>query len=205
MLLVITFAIAIGLAALAIVRPHLLSSHGGAAFGFAALFLLPVIATGMGGSEHVERSKTTTFCTSCHVMADYGRSLLIDDIEHVPAKHFQNGRVPHDIACYACHTTYTMYGDFKSKLRGLRHVYVQYLGYMPQKVALYTPYNNRECLHCHDTTRGFGETSAHHEKPDSMAQMRTNELSCLATGCHPKTHDVGALAKLRVWSPKETQ
>jgi nitrate/TMAO reductase-like tetraheme cytochrome c subunit len=204
MLATLTIVLAALLAAAVLFRPTLLTTHGGLAFGFAALFVLPMLATGMGASAHVEHSKTTAYCTSCHVMENYGRSLLVDDLEHIPAKHFQNGRVPHEAACYACHTTYTMYGDFSSKLRGLHHVYVQYLGHIPEKLKLYGPYNNRECLHCHEGTRGLAETSAHHEPQDALAKMRRNELSCLASGCHAVTHDVGALAKLKVWNPKET-
>jgi nitrate/TMAO reductase-like tetraheme cytochrome c subunit len=188
------------LAATAIYRPRLVMHNGGVAFGFVALFVLPLLATGMGGNAHVERSKTTTFCTSCHVMESYGASLMIDDISHLPAKHFQNGRVPKDHACYSCHTTYTMYGDLSAKLRGLRHVWVQYLGHIPQKIQLYMPYNNRECLYCHSGTRGFEETSAHHEAATSMDRMRRNELPCLTSGCHNVTHDVSKLANLKRWA-----
>ena len=35
-----------------------------------------------------------------------------------------------------------------------------YIGTIPKPLALYTPYNNRECLQCHDGTRGFEETEA---------------------------------------------
>jgi cytochrome c-type protein NapC len=199
--------LALGLALLvglvAAVRPDLLTSGGGKAFGFIALFALPILATMMGTSAHLERSKTVEFCTSCHVMKKYGESLRIDDPQHLPAAHFQNGRVSHETACYACHTNYTMYGDLNDKLRGLRHVYAQYLGKIPERIHLYTPYNNRECLHCHGGARNFAEASAHRESPDMLAKIRSNGQSCLGSACHPMTHDVGALAKLKLWSPGE--
>src|SRR5262249_38623797 len=124
-----------------------------------------------------------------------------DNVEHLPATHFLNGRVPRESACYACHTTYTMYGDFSSKLRGLRHVYAQYLGTIPQKIALYKPYHNRECLHCHAGTRGFEETSGHHEEPTALVRMQRNQLSCLTSGCHAITHDVARLTQFKSWPP----
>ena len=65
-------------------------------------------------------------------MHDFGQSLYVDDPSYIPAKHFQNNLVPRDRACYTCHTDYTMFGTMHSKLRGLRHVYVQYLGKIPR-------------------------------------------------------------------------
>ena len=88
---------------------------------------MPVLCGVWGLSEHFERSKQTTFCLSCHIMGPYGRSLYVDDMNHIPAAHFQNHRIPADEACYTCHTDYAMYGTIGVKLHGLRHVYVQYL------------------------------------------------------------------------------
>jgi len=203
MLTIGALLIAMVLAAVTIYRPRMVMHNGGLAFGFVALFVMPLLATSMGTSAHVARSKTTQFCISCHVMEGYGQSLMIDDITHVPAKHYQNGRVPKQTACYSCHTTYTMYGDFHAKMRGLRHVWVQYFGHVPDKIKLYSAYNNRECLHCHAGSRGFEETSAHREEATSMDRIRKNQLSCLASGCHSVTHDVSKLASLKKWSPKE--
>lgn len=181
-------------------RPALVMSGGGRAFGLVALFVLPVLAAMMGFSRHVEQSKTTRFCLSCHTMDEYGQSLHIDDPQHLPAMHWQNGAVPRDQACFTCHTHYTMFGDLHSKLRGLRHIYVQYLGQVPARIHLYRPYNNRECLHCHAGTRPFREASAHSSEPDTMTAIVSNRLSCLARGCHPATHDVDSLPHQKLWS-----
>ena len=48
-------------------------------------------------------------------------------------QHYQNNRIPRDKACFTCHTDYTLFGDAKAKLRGLRHVYVNYLGRSPRR------------------------------------------------------------------------
>ena len=154
----------------------------------------------MGVSEHIERSKNTEFCTSCHVMQDYGKSLRIDDPSFLPAAHFQNNRVPRDAACYTCHTDYAMYGDFRAKLRGLRHLYVQYLGKVPDKIELYDPYNNRECLHCHLGARSFEEGATHNVEVGRLDLIKANKLSCLSTGCHEATHNVKNLGSLTFWS-----
>src|SRR4051812_48258778 len=106
------------LAAALLVRPSL----GGRPFGFVVLFVLPVAAALVGVDAHVEHSKETSFCTSCHVRGRHGRSLLVDDVSLLAASHYQGGRVPRDRACYTCHTTYTLYGDLTSKLRGAKHV-----------------------------------------------------------------------------------
>src|SRR5580765_4197974 len=144
---------------LIVIRPELTRARGGKILAFFPLFMLPAAAGAIGGYAHLEGSKQTRFCLSCHVMTDYGKSLQIDDPSFLPAAHFQNHRIPTEEACYTCHTNYTMYGDVTSRLRGLRHVYVDYLGKVPapSDIKLYDSYNNRECLHCHEGARSFQE------------------------------------------------
>ncbi len=200
MILTTLLIVSIALLVLVIVRPAIATgTHGGRLLAFLALLALPVIVSAMGFESHVEKSKTTAFCTSCHVMQDYGKSLLIDDAVHIPAGHYQNGRVPHDNACFTCHTTYTMYGDFNAKLRGLRHVYVQYLGTIPKKISLYSPYDNRECLHCHEGARSFEEATTHHGSPGRLEEIRHNKLSCVSAECHGAVHDVAKLDQATFW------
>src|ERR1700687_1497998 len=115
------------LAFIFVVPPSVTTTRGGKILAFVVLFILPVLCAAMGTSQHIENSKQTQFCLSCHVMEPYGKSLLVDDPAYVPAAHFQNHRIPVDEACYTCHTDYALYGGFQAKLRGLRHIYVQYL------------------------------------------------------------------------------
>jgi cytochrome c-type protein NapC len=184
----------IALIALLVLRPALVQARGGRILAFLSLFILPVLATGLGTSAQMEHSKTTKFCLSCHVMEPYGRSLLVDDPSYVPARHFQNNRVPRDEACFTCHTNYTLFGDYKAKLRGLRHVYVNYIGTIPKQIKLYEPYNNRECLHCHGGARSFEENEIHQP---IRADLDKNATSCLE--CHDKIHDVHGLAAVKMW------
>ena len=112
---------------LLLIRPSITAAQGGKIVAFIAFFILPIVATVLGASIHLENSKSTQFCLSCHVMEAHGKSLYIDDPTYVPAAHFQNNRIPKEQACFTCHTNYTMFGDVHSKMRGLKHIYVYYL------------------------------------------------------------------------------
>jgi cytochrome c-type protein NapC len=202
-ILIGTIVVSIILAGLVAFRPSVTSTRGGKILAFVSILLFPVLAASMGVDEHVERSKTTAFCTSCHVMENHGKSLFVDDSSYLPAAHFQNNRVPGDKACYTCHTDYTLYGGFKSKLRGMRHLYVQYLGKIPEKIELYNAYNNRECLHCHGGARTFEEGATHNLEDGRLDLIKSNQLSCLSTGCHEVAHKVESLKDVKFWTPGE--
>ncbi|MBS1809974.1 MAG: NapC/NirT family cytochrome c [Acidobacteria bacterium] len=198
-ILIALIAISIILIVILIVHPSVTATRGGKILAFVAILVLPIVSGGFGVSEHLQRSKTTEFCLSCHVMEDYGKSLHIDDRSFIPAVHYQNNLVPRENACFTCHTDYTMYGDFNAKLRGLKHVYVQYLGKPAQPIKLYTPYNNRECLHCHQGSRSFEENETHTKEPDRLQKMKMNQLSCSTTDCHNIVHRVDQLKDQTFW------
>ena len=171
---------------------------------FLLLFVGPAAATFAAGWYHLERSKQTEFCLSCHTMAQHGKSLFADDPSFLPAAHYQNNRVPRAQACYTCHTDYTIYGDLTSKWRGLRHVYVQYVVGPPEPTAikLYRAYNNRECLRCHVGARSFEEKAAHNRDEAMLRSIKDNKTSCLKSGCHDVVHDIELLGDVKTWSPK---
>src|SRR4051794_2573867 len=190
--------VTIALISLVVLRPSLVAARGGKILAFLSLFFLPLLVTGLGTSAQMEHSKSTQFCLSCHVMEPYGRSLLVDDPSYVPARHFQNNRVPRGEACFTCHTNYTLFGDYKAKLRGLRHVYVNYIGTIPKQIKLYEPYSNRECLHCHAGARTFEANEVHQP---IRAELAKNETSCLE--CHDKVHNVHGLAGVKMWKEEK--
>lgn len=196
--------IVIALAILTALRAELTRGRGGKILAFVTLCVLPVLAVWTGVHEQLERSTSTRFCLSCHVMEDYGHSLHLDDKAYIPAVHFQNNYVPRDHACFTCHTDYTMFGDYRAKWRGLHHVYVEYFGAIPKPadIKLYTPYNNRECLHCHAGARKYEETSSHHKSPDMLALAAQNKLSCVSAGCHDTVHGIADMKDSTFW--KET-
>jgi cytochrome c-type protein NapC len=187
--------------AVLVARPNITSTRGGKILAFMILFLLPALCGVMGVASEMSRAETTAFCLSCHTMADYGKSLYIDDPSHLPAAHFQNHRVPANEACYTCHTDYALFGTFKVKLAGLRHVYVYYLGTppAPQNIQLYRPFPNDNCLHCHLGARSFEEGAVHTADPATLPDIKAGKLSCLSSGCHSVVHDLANLKTAKFW------
>lgn len=203
--IILFIAATAALALLIGLRSRLTRSREGKILAFVGLFILPVAAVSLGFSEQMDRAQSRTFCLSCHVMTGFGQTLYVDDPSYIPARHFQNNLVPRDRACYTCHTDYTMFGGVTAKMRGMRHLWVQYVGVVPkpEDIKLYVPYNNRECLHCHLGQRVFEEASAHHKTPGLLDNVKSNKLSCVSSGCHEFIHDVGSLKDATFW--KETQ
>ena len=158
------------------------------------LIVLPIVMVYLGTDHHLETSKSTQFCMSCHVMDDYGASLLIDDPSYVPAAHYQNRWVARDEACYTCHTTYAMFGDVRAKVSGVKHLMVNAFGTVPETLELYQPYSNRECLHCHRGGRRFAENEFH---ADDMQSLVSDEVSCAE--CHELYHEVADLEGQAFW------
>ena len=190
--------ITVGLIVILLRHPGTTAGQGGRTVAFVAFLVLPTVLTYLGLSAHMSGAKSTEFCLSCHVMEPYGRSLSIDDSDYLPAVHFQNNLTPRDHACFTCHTTYTMFGDVEAKLTGLKHLWIFYSGQTPERIELYKPYNNRECLSCHGEARSFIEGDLH---VDIMTELRSNETSCL--DCHEFVHNVADLDDLELWHASE--
>jgi cytochrome c-type protein NapC len=203
--LIALFAVAGVIAVLIGLRAHVTRTREGKILAFLALLALPLIAAGLGFSEHMDRAQTTNFCLSCHVMGDYGRSLYIDDPSYIPARHFQNNRIPRDHACYTCHTEYTLFGGVKAKAKGFQHLWVQYVrgAPKPEAIKLYEPFPNSECLHCHLGARRFEEGSAHNKIPGLLVQVKAGQKSCVSSGCHEFIHDVASINDATFWKPTQ--
>ena len=200
--LIVTLVLfSVALITILVARPTITRTRLGKVLAFLVLFFLPILCGVMGVSSEMERSKSTAFCLSCHTMESFGKSLYIDDPGHIPAAHFQNHRVPAEEACYTCHTEYAMFGTLKVKLYGLKHVYIYYLGTppAPEKIKLYDPYNNRECLHCHLGARSFEEGAVHNADPATLPAIKANKLSCISSGCHDVAHDIDHLKDAKFW------
>ena len=186
---------------LLVFRPAITREQGGKILAFSGIVLLPALIGSFALETHMENSKKTEFCLSCHVMEKYGQSLHVDDKEFIPAVHYQNHRIPKDMACFTCHTEYTMFGDYAAKMRGLKHLYYQYIGTIPDTIKLYSAFNNRECLHCHEGARSFEEKSIHNQTITMMDSLKNNQMSCMSSGCHDVIHNVNELAKATMWKP----
>jgi len=200
-MLLLTLGITMVLIGALVRAPEITEARGGKIMAFVALFLLPTLGTLWAFSVHIERSKETSFCLSCHVMQPYGRSLMVDDKSWIPASHYENHRVPREEACFTCHTTYTMYGDIRAKMTGLHHIWVEYVEGAKPPLRLYEPYNNRECLHCHAGARSFEEEATHSAMMDDL---KNNSMSCLTSGCHDTIHNIEHLKDAKMWSPPKS-
>ena len=124
------------LACIFLVRPSVTTGTMARFWLSSALCVLPALCIVAGMNTHVQRSEQTQFCISCHVMVPYGQSLYIDDAKYIPAQHFQNHRVPADMACYACHADYTIYGPLNDKLQGMKRIYFQYVSTPPDPASI---------------------------------------------------------------------
>jgi cytochrome c-type protein NapC len=189
------------LAGVLVARPAITANRAGKILAFGVLFFLPLFSLVAGMENEMERSKSTSFCLSCHIMDSYGKSLHIDEPSFLAAAHFQNHRVPADEACYTCHTNYAMFGTFKAKFGGLRHLYVYYLKKLPlpEDIKLHEPFHNRECLHCHLGARSFEQGATHNADPATLPAIKANTLSCISSGCHDVVHNVGRWGNVKFW------
>jgi len=200
--LICQIVLSIVLASVFLIRPSLTHAASWKILAFIGLCVLPALCIVGGMNTHVQRSEQTQFCISCHVMIPYGQSLYVDDPGHIPAQHFQNHRVPTDMACYSCHADYTIYGPLKDKLQGLKRIYVQYVSTPPDPAAIRIAggFKNAQCLHCHLGARSFEENPVHVAMMDSL---KSEQDSCLGSGCHDTAHDVANVSHLKMWRPAQ--
>ena len=155
---------------------------------------LPLLLSVGNISYGIHQSSTTAFCLSCHEMRSYGKSLFADSRQALAAVHYQNRLVDRETVCYSCHKDYAMFGDVTAKLNGLRHVWAHYVAGVPKKIALYRPYPNSNCLHCHDDMRRFVEGAAH--RP-ILGALYAGTTSCLS--CHRSAHDMAKVEAGDLW------
>lgn len=97
----------------------------------------------------------------------------------------------------------TRSGGAKAKLRGLRHVWVWLTVDRKPPLALYHPYPNQNCLHCHAGAKTFEEGAVHNADPETLPMVRTNKLSCTSSGCHEVVHNVKHLKDVKLWNPQK--
>ncbi|MEO8214771.1 MAG: NapC/NirT family cytochrome c [Myxococcales bacterium] len=158
------------------------------------MVVLPLLLSVGNLSYGVTESSQTRFCLSCHEMQRHGQSLFVDDKHALAAVHYQNRLVERDSTCYSCHKDYGLFGDVKAKMNGLRHVWAHYVAGVPEHLALYQPFPNANCLHCHDDARRFLENPAHRPV---METLQSGTLSCL--GCHRVAHNMVKVDAQAFW------
>lgn len=160
-----------------------------AAIGAAAM-VLPIAAYSLASMYVMEGSKDASFCGSCHVMTPLLQSLDQDD-GSLAAVHYRRGLVPHEQACYTCHSGYGIWGTMDAKMAGLMHMVRTVTGDYALPIKLNAPFDIDSCLGCHAAASRFRDQPAHQD-PDLQKALVAREMSCTGV-CHPAAHPEAAL------------
>jgi len=154
--------------------------------------LFPIATAMTANYADFEATKNRTFCGSCHVMKPYQ-----DDSENpmsmsLASRHARNEQFGHE-NCYACHADYGMFGTVKTKLGGMRHVYLYITEYRTQSleearetIHILHPFQNATCMRCHSTENPLWKDVKDHASV--IDRVRNGEVSCASEGCHGPAH-----------------
>ncbi len=164
------------------------------------------IATAMTGNyAGFEGTKNRQFCGSCHVMKPYQEDSENPQSTSLAARHARNELFGEE-NCYACHATYGMFGTVKTKLGGMRHVYLYLMEYRKysleearEKIHIIRPFQNETCMHCHSTENPIFSTTKDHAS--TLDRIRNGEVSCASEGCHGPAHPFSKVKKAEVQKP----
>jgi cytochrome c-type protein NapC len=196
--IIVALAAGVAIVALLLIGANALSAQTvGRVVLLVGLVALPILLSAGNVSYGVAESSQTHFCLSCHEMQRHGKSLFVDDKQALAAVHYQNRLVERETTCYSCHKDYALFGDVKAKLNGLRHVWAHYVKGVPEKITLYQPYPNANCLHCHDDARRFVEKPAHQPV---LEAVQSGSMSCLT--CHRVAHDMAKVDANVFWQAR---
>jgi hypothetical protein len=182
-------ALLVGAAAAVLLVWGLIRGRLPASYAVAAV-LLPIAAYGLGTLHMMERSKEVTFCGSCHVMTPILSSLQGND-GSLAATHYARGLVPHDQACFTCHSGYGIWGGVDAKMAGVMPMVRTVTGRYALPIKLHGAFDIDSCLGCHAHAASFRAVEAHQD-PDLQEQLLSRELGCTGT-CHPAAHPESAL------------
>jgi hypothetical protein len=77
---------------------------------------------------------------------------------------------------------------------------LQYVTTPPAAADIRIPggFKNAQCLHCHAGARSFEENPVHLAMMDTL---KSNQVSCLGSGCHDTAHDIVNLDHQKFWKP----
>lgn len=152
--------------------------------------LLPIAAYGLASMYMLEDSKEVSFCGSCHLMKPIVKTLESND-GSLASTHYARGLIPHDQACYVCHSGYGIWGTVDAKMAGLGHLVRTATGWYNLPLRLNQPFDIDSCLNCHAFARTFRAVEAHQD-PDLQQQLVERAIGCTGT-CHPPAHPAEAL------------
>ena len=161
--------------------------------------LFPIATAMTGNYAGFEGTKNRQFCGSCHVMKPYQLDSEDPRSTSLASRHARNDLFGEE-NCYACHATYGMFGTVKTKLGGMRHVYLYLVEYRKysleesrEKIHIREPFQNATCMHCHSTENPIFSGLKDHAS--TLDRIRNGEVSCASEGCHGPAHPFSKVRK----------
>jgi cytochrome c-type protein NapC len=160
---------------------------------FAGLGIFPAISAGASTVAGMEQTTHREFCGSCHTMDTHFENATDPSQQSLAARHSRNPFFGNE-SCYVCHADYGMFGYAMTKMGGMRHVYLYYLGGWREKskdetkreLHIMKPYDNLNCRQCHTTTARVWKRIPEHTAFES--ELAANKVSCASGGCHGFAH-----------------
>jgi len=159
------------------------------ALGGAAAFLATA-SVGLASLLVFDDSRRVAFCGSCHVMQPLAASLTGDD-GSLAGVHFRRGLVPHDTACFTCHSGYGIWGGMRAKRAGVMHMVHTVTGGYELPLHLNAPFDISSCLGCHLEAESFRAVEMH-QSAEVQQALASGEMGCTGA-CHPAAHPESAL------------
>jgi cytochrome c nitrite reductase small subunit len=139
------------------------------------LLVLPAFAVVGSTGNTFEHMKSVEACGSCHVMNQYVDDMHDPGSASLAARHFASGAIPKD-QCYACHTSYGLFGSAAAKRDGMRHWTLYATGMWKEPIVFSGSYPNANCVGCHAKQPEFRNEPSH--------QALTVELTNDRIACH---------------------
>src|SRR5438034_1102363 len=53
---------------------------------------------------------------------------------------------------------------------------------------------------CHEGARSFEQGAVHNADPDLLPAIKSNQRSCISSGCHEVVHNVATLGNVKFWN-----
>ena len=157
-------------------------------FHLLSLGVFPLFLLLPGNLAVFEYSKEVRFCGSCHLtMKPY-----IDDLHNAKSQSLAALHLQHRVApgndCYSCHVDYGVHALFEAKKTGLRHVYKYVTGTYRLPLTLREPFDNANCLKCHEGAKRFMAQEVHLEQGGVAPDLRAGKTECVQ--CHAPAHEL---------------
>ena len=167
-------------------------------FSFAVMLLVPLFAYVVGNLHLLEASKKVEFCGSCHETMSPIVEAMRSDTEYLSSFHYRRGALPHDTACYRCHSGYGLSGDTRAKLAGVMHMVKTVTGSYEFPLRKSGTFDIASCLDCHAQAAPFREQEVHRD-PDLQKSLLAGEIGCTGA-CHAEPHPPEALEGAAAWA-----